>query len=128
MAGLSSPRGNRSVERAKERGPLGPPRLASRLLGGTCATVQELHLRAPAGTPLLISELFSGAVRENNKAVSELSKEASCPDIKAHKDAFSFAGSSDRAVNRFCLSSSRVDLLCVCGCLCVSECDCSFMF
>lgn len=43
-------------------------------------------------TPLLISEPFTGAVRGNNKAVSELSKEVSCQDIKAEKDAFNFAG------------------------------------
>lgn len=72
--------------------------------------LRESHLRALTGMPRLIAELFTGAVRRNNRAVWELSKEASCQDIKTKKDAFSFVGSSDRAVNRFCLSSSRVDL------------------
>lgn len=57
---------------------------------------------------------FTRAVRGNYRTVSELSKEASCQDIKAQKDAFSFAGSSDRAVSRFYCSSSRVNLLCLC--------------
>lgn len=84
---------------------------------GTRATLKEITPSGSGGTPLLISELFTGAVRGNNGTVSELSKEASYQDIKAQKDAFSFAGSSDRAVNRFCGSSSRVDLLCVCVCV-----------
>lgn len=95
--GLQPEAGQRS-EQVERPGPLGE---------GTSASLEEPHLRA------LISELFTGAVRGNNGTVSELSKEASCQDIKAPKDAFSFAGSSDRAINRFHCSSSRVDLLCV---------------
>lgn len=57
---------------------------------------------------------FTRAVRGNYRTVSELSKEASCQDIKAQTDAFSFAGSSDRAVSRYHCSSPRVNLLCLC--------------
>lgn len=104
--GLQPKEGQRS-EQVKEPGPLGPPRQALRraYAGSTWAAPKESNLRALARMPLLISGLFTGAVRGNNRAVSGLSKEASCQDIKAKKDAFSSARSSDRAVNRYHLSS-----------------------
>lgn len=81
-------------------------------LGHRCSEARENSRKSclgPSWEPPLLSGLPTEAVKRNNKACLGALTGASPQAIEVWKDAFSFAGFSDRAGSGLGSSSSRVD-------------------